>query len=254
MGTEINSQITDENGDAFGEYILSMAILHGDIIQLESTGYIPSIANQKTKRSVRVIAILHLARPRYLGTIESKNDLTMSGGGDSSSEHSSHGQPSSSPVQNNTFGHVIVHGNAVFDAGTDVFGSVEAEGSVTGPSDLVHGTNVDGLPNTVSEYSNPPPIPDFPDNDLNDARTTNDNASGITPPTGLALEDIYDATNNILSVNGNNETVILAPGTYYFTKLELAGNNSEIIIQPEGEVTIFIEDTDPVDDRVFLGQ
>jgi len=132
------------------------------------------------------------------------------------------------------------------DNGTDVFGSIEAVGALTGGA-RVNGLNVDGQPNTMTTGGDIADPPDFPDDDLAAAKVTNNNATGIIPPAGMNINQIYDPVNKRLFCNSNNKTITLRPGVYFFTQVLLTGNSAKVQISPAGEAKIYIETVNPGD-------
>lgn len=238
--------LTGNDGVLLGDYAVTVIDPMSATPMVEATGFIPSRDDPQARRSVRVVAVDNRERSRYAYAIETLEYMSIDGGGDSASWHASNGNPPSSPVQCNAYGNMASHGDMYMANGTDVFGSIEAEGDISGGVS-VNGLNVDGQPNTMTSNGDIAAPPDYPDDDHEAAKITNDNLTGITPPSGMTINQIYDPVNKTLISNQNNKTITLAPGVYFFTKIDIAGNNSQIVISPAGEAKIYLEAPDPND-------
>ncbi len=208
---------------------------------IESTGFIPDTANPGAKRKLRVVALREREPSFFDWGIFAYGNQRYAGGFDISSYDSINGNYSPSPNQNNTYGNIGGLGSATFANGTDVFGSVEVAGSVTGPNKLVKGANVDGLNNAVIPFSNPTEPPPFPEDDFQAVKAVNDNNIGLTAPVGRDILEFYDPVTKALVVNENNVTIKVAPGNYYFSQLSLNGNSAALVVEPQGEVRFYME-------------
>jgi hypothetical protein len=249
-GYSTSQSVTGPDGSAIGQF--QVVVYDSETLApvIESTGFIPDTANPDAKRRLRVVALRQREPSFFDWGIFAYGNQRFAGGFDISSYDSIEGDYSTSPNQNHTYGNIGGLGSAFFENGTDVFGSVEVAGSITSPRKLVHGANVDGQNNAVLPFSNPTEPPPFPEDDFQDVKAVNDNNTGLIAPVGRNILEFYDPALKTLTINENNLTIKMRPGNYYFTKISLNGNSSAILVEPQGEVRIYLEGQ-PATNNVF---
>lgn len=240
-GYSTTQSVTGPGGSTTGQFQVVVYDADTPSPVIESMGLIPSLADPDAKRKLRVVALREREPSFFDWGIFAYGNQRYAGGFDISSYDSINGNYSPSPNQNNTYGNIGGLGNATFENGTDVFGSVEVAGSVTGPKKLVSGANVDGLNNTVLSFSNPTTPPPFPEEDFQQVKAVHDNNTGLIAPPGRNILEFYDPVTKALVVNENNLTIKVRPGNYYFSQLSLNGNSSALVVEPEGEVRFYME-------------
>ena len=182
--------------------------------QVVATGYVPS-STVSNRAMAQIQVMLHRGSPfkfAMLGIdfVDVENGVRVD------SYDSTQGNYD--PTTAETGGHIYSHGDITLDANNTVKGNVWAGGTVT--YDPVTTTITGAVINNV-----PPTTFITVDTSY---QSSNSNGSGISPP------NAYDPGTHDLNVV---DTVTLAPGTYYFSRIDL---NDGATLEISGPVIIYL--------------
>ena len=252
-----NKTITESVSDV-GQFTVTISGTGGANPVIDSYGYVPSRASAEITRRVRVAVEANQTPSPFEWGIFAYGDMAFHSGFHMGSMKSSDTvDPPQSWKHLDTHGNIGGLGDVEFGTGKGgggksckVQGSVQVDGEVTKSSVAVSGTNTDGAANELIENSTPESPPDFPTEDLEAAKASNLNLTGIayTTVNGQPITDkkgnilsAYDSTTNKLSADVNNAVITMDPGVYYFSGIDIEGNNVEIKPSSDGEILIYLE-------------
>lgn len=228
-----NSTTNESIGTTDGVFAVSVTNTTGTVAMIDSTGYIPAVDNNSAKTKFRAarrirVQIVHNPTPSWFTWgMFAYESVNLGNAFQTSSKNSSSGVA-------HDWGNIGCLGDVTVGNGSKINGSIQAPGTIDNKKGE-QGTNKDGQPNGEI-HSAPVPPPAFPDADLNAAKTSNSDLTGITSLDPHTTP--YNASTKILTVSNG---VTLKPGTYYFKGITGSGNGVSLDISPAGPVKIYLD-------------
>lgn len=230
-------------GTQIGQFAVTVSNASSSNPIIESTGYVPSRSDPKAKRTVRVNTEGNEAPSIFEWAFFSYDYLKLGTDYIIDSYNSANG-PYPGAGNANSYGNVGAMGDADFGNNIDIYGSMEIGGDPPGNDPNILGNDTEGNPNEMILNSSPTPPPPFPDDELAQVQASNDN--------GLITIDGNPFGGGTVLNTGSDAVIVMPPGNYYFTEIEL-GSFVDILVQPTGQVRIFINASSSGDFAINMG-
>lgn len=248
MNFSATETVTDHDGNAIGQFIVTIADIGSGVPVIESTGYIPSASNPSVSRTVRVNAQVNLG-PAYFdwaifsyeylhfGTSYFINSFNSTEAHHPSEvDLPSHGQIGQHGFVN-TYANIGTLGSVNMGGNVHIYGSMEAAGAAPTTMPTLHGDDAEDNANEFIANSSPTSPPPYPDDELTAAQGSNNNANIRIFKTQNGQEMAWNGGTDLTVAS--NRTIVMPPGVYYFTSIDLA-SNVEIVVSPPGAVKVFV--------------